>query len=79
MQDKVWSDFCSLPPEAQRQAAEFIAFLRQRHGHAARQTRPAGDWDSEPFVGMWRDREDMRDGGEWVRHTRRKEWTEPDG
>jgi AbrB family looped-hinge helix DNA binding protein len=29
----------------------------------------------EPFVGMWRDREDMTDSSEWVRATRQREWT----
>ncbi|HSS49632.1 MAG TPA: AbrB/MazE/SpoVT family DNA-binding domain-containing protein [Thermoanaerobaculia bacterium] len=29
----------------------------------------------EPFVGMWRDREDMADSSEWVRTTRQREWT----
>lgn len=29
----------------------------------------------EPFVGMWRDREDMADSNEWVRETRQREWT----
>jgi AbrB family looped-hinge helix DNA binding protein len=28
----------------------------------------------EPFVGMWRDREDMADSSEWVRTTRQREW-----
>ena len=29
---------------------------------------------AEPFVGMWRDREDMADSSEWVRATRQREW-----
>jgi AbrB family looped-hinge helix DNA binding protein len=29
----------------------------------------------QPFVGMWRDREDMADSSEWVRTTRQREWT----
>ncbi|MBW8879488.1 MAG: AbrB/MazE/SpoVT family DNA-binding domain-containing protein [Acidobacteria bacterium] len=29
----------------------------------------------EPFVGMWRDREDMADSSEWVLTTRQREWT----
>lgn len=28
----------------------------------------------EPFIGMWRDREDMRDSTGWVRDLRRREW-----
>lgn len=28
----------------------------------------------EPFVGMWRDREDMTDSTDWVRQAREREW-----
>lgn len=28
----------------------------------------------EPFVGMWRDREDMGDSTGWVRQAREREW-----
>ena len=29
----------------------------------------------EPFVGMWKDREDMEDSSQWVRQARHQEWT----
>ncbi len=29
----------------------------------------------EPFVGMWKDREDMEDSSEWVHQVRQQEWT----
>jgi hypothetical protein len=29
----------------------------------------------EPFVGMWKDREDMEDSSHWVRQIRQQEWT----
>ena len=42
-------------------------------GQAARpKRRPLKE---EPFVGMWRDREDMADSSEWVRKLRQREWT----
>ncbi len=30
-------------------------------------------WD-EPFIGMWRDREDLSDSSQWVRQVRVQEW-----
>jgi hypothetical protein len=30
---------------------------------------------NEPFVGMWKDREDMEDSNQWVRQVRQQEWT----
>lgn len=30
-------------------------------------------WD-EPFIGMWRDREELSDSSQWVRQVRVQEW-----
>ncbi len=73
-QDKVWREFAKLPPEAQQQVADFIAFLSTRYKRARRKTgRPTSIAD-EPFIGMWRDREDMQDSSAWVRSVREREW-----
>ncbi len=72
--DKVWRDFSSLPPELQKQVADFIAFLRTRYtaddSNKAKRTKLS----REPFVGMWRDRDDMVDSSAWVRRFRQGEW-----
>ena len=31
--------------------------------------------EDEPFVGMWKDREDMKDSSQWVRQVRQQEWS----
>ena len=79
MHDNIWSDFRNLPVEAQRQVADFIAFLRQRYPHPGTKKRPLTDWDEEPFIGMWRGRAEMEDSTEWVRRTRQEEWSERRG
>lgn len=66
----------SLPPEAQRQLEDFISFLRQRYKSSEPKTAPRSGLESEAFVGMWRDREDMRDSSAWVRNVRRTHWGE---
>ena len=33
-----------------------------------------GPLTKDPFVGMWRDREDMADSSAWVRRARQREW-----
>jgi hypothetical protein len=68
-------EIASLPPEAQKQVLDFVAFLKTRYGPTpstprAKRVRLA----DEPFVGMWRDREDMPDSSEWVRALRHREW-----
>jgi hypothetical protein len=73
--EKVWRQLEALPPEAQRQVADFIAFLyarsqRSRHPQRSRKPKLA----EEPFVGIWEDREDLRDSTAWVRSIRQREW-----
>ena len=40
MPGELWDDFSSLPVEAQRQVADFIAFLRQRYHRPVPARRP---------------------------------------
>ena len=68
--------FGSLPADAQRQVIDFIAFLRQRYATSSpiqppRQT----DLAKEPFIGMWRDRDDLADSSAWICSIRASEWT----
>lgn len=60
----------SLPPEAIHQLEDFISFLLKRYGSSEPSATPASELESEAFVGMWRDREDMSDGSRWVRNFR---------
>ena len=67
-------EIASLPPEAQKQVIDFVAFLKTRYPtQPVRKTRRTRLAD-EPFIGMWRNREDMRDGTAWVQSLRRHEW-----
>ena len=73
---QILADLAALPPDAQEQVREFIAFLRSRQ-HSARAKKPTRArvaLADEPFIGIWRDREDMKDSSAWVRETRQREW-----
>jgi len=68
-------EMASLPPEAQEQVLDFMAFLKTRYPPAptakrARRTKLA----DEPFIGMWRANEHMQDSTAWVRNLRQREW-----
>lgn len=70
-----WQQFTTLPPDAQALVADFIAFLKQRY----QQSQPPEqanqqDWRSDPFIGLWQDREDLQDSTQWVRTIRSSEW-----
>jgi hypothetical protein len=68
-------DIGSLPSGAQKQVADFVAFLKTRYPVAqttrkAKRTKLA----DEPFIGMWSGRDDMKDSSAWVRRLRESEW-----
>ena len=68
-------DIASLPPEAQKQVIDFVAFLKARYPttRPVRKTRRTRLAD-EPFIGMWRNREDMQESTAWVQSLRQHEW-----
>ena len=74
-QEPLWRQYAALPSDAQRQVADFIAFLATRY-HAAQPSTPPRESDltNEPIIGMWADRDDMTDSSAWVRTLRDREW-----
>ncbi len=73
--EEILREINSLPLEAQRQIEDFISFLRERYKSSPPKTAPTSDLETEAFVGMWRDREDMRDSSAWVRNVRETHWS----
>jgi len=59
-----------LPPEAQKEAADFVDFLSQKYLQKEQSSPKKSILDS-PFRGMWKDREDMKDSTKWVRNIRK--------
>lgn len=77
-QENFLHDYSTLPPEAKNQVADFIAFLKTRYGiRYGSETKPG--LSDEPFIGIWRNREDMSDSSEWVRSIRKNEWAVKNG
>jgi mRNA-degrading endonuclease RelE of RelBE toxin-antitoxin system len=71
---RIIQDIASLPPEAQKQVSDFVAFLKTRYVITPRKKTKHGKLEDEPFIGMWKDRDDMRDSTKWVRELRKREW-----
>ncbi len=68
-------EIASLPLDAQRQVIEFVAFLRTRHPTVQPiKKKKSLKLTNEPFIGMWRDRKDLKDSSAWVRELRQSEW-----
>jgi uncharacterized protein YfbU (UPF0304 family) len=66
-------EFSALPSEARREVVDFIAFLRSRYGNEKNESINL-DLTKEKFVGMWKDREEMKDSSKFVRELRKSEW-----
>ncbi|MBI2805852.1 MAG: hypothetical protein HYX68_12805 [Planctomycetes bacterium] len=60
----------SLPTERLPLVAAFVEKLKLEAPPAT----GAGDVATDPFVGMWKDREDLQDSNAWVRNLRKSEW-----
>ena len=73
--ETILREFATLPLEAQHQVADFIAFLRMRYEKQAKVFMPEqSDLADEPFIGIWKHRQDLQDSREWVRRVREREW-----
>jgi hypothetical protein len=67
--------YTALPVQAKKQVDDLIAFLQSQQATTQTSGIPAGfDLSNEPFIGLWRDREDMLDSTTWVRRAREQEW-----
>ncbi|KHD06941.1 hypothetical protein PN36_34160 [Candidatus Thiomargarita nelsonii] len=74
--EKLLDDVISLPQFAQQEVIDFIAFMKERHGkvyETSNENLPV--LENEPFIGMWRNRDDMHDSRNWVRNLRQNEWS----
>ena len=73
--EDILRDLASLPPEAQRQVADFIAILLVRYGsRSTAEPSESSHAATDDFIGMWSDRVDLEDSSAWVRATREREW-----
>ncbi|WP_017305235.1 hypothetical protein [Spirulina subsalsa] len=71
---EILDEFLSLPIEAQKQVVSLITFLKQKYLCSdSLPTSSSVDLVSDPFVGMWRDREDLS-STTWLRNLRESEW-----
>nr|CAA6830566.1 MAG: Unknown protein [uncultured Thiotrichaceae bacterium] len=71
--ENLLENFTALPPEAQKEAAHFIEFLKTRYKSV--KAKSDDKVEDEPFIGIWRDHDDMQNSSEWVRGLREKDWS----
>ncbi|BAZ06303.1 hypothetical protein [Calothrix sp. NIES-3974] len=72
---ELFSEFLSLPAEAQSQVARLITFFKQKYTYGEPLSSGLNtDLVNNEFIGMWRDRQDL-DSTIWVRNIRESEWS----
>ncbi len=71
---EILSEFLSLSPQGQRAVVDLIKNLKQKAVAIAASAGENGDIAVEPFVGMWKDREDLAESSVWVRTIRGGDW-----
>lgn len=72
--NKLYNKFESLPMEAQKQVLLFIDSLQQKYKTKKNKNLLNKKIINSKFVGIWKDREDIKDSNLWVRNLRKKEW-----
>ena len=74
-QERLLRELASLPPEGRRQVEKLVLLLKKRYAHSSsRKKAKRSPLKDEKFVGMWKDREDLKDSSAWVRSIRKSEW-----
>ncbi|PZV26223.1 MAG: hypothetical protein DCF12_10805 [Snowella sp.] len=72
---EILDELLVLPAEAQSQVISLISFLKQKYRYSEPLSAlPNGDLINDPFIGMWRDRQDL-ESTTWVRNLRKNEWS----
>ena len=73
--EEILREIAALPAEVRNEIEDFVAFLRERYKRATSSSDLAvTDLESEEFIGMWADRDEMSDSTAWVRGVRDKHW-----
>lgn len=73
-EEKLLRELASLPPEGRRQVEQLVRLLKKRYAQSS-STKKArrSPLRDEKFVGMWKNREDLKDSSAWVRSIRKSE------
>lgn len=78
--NRIDDELKKLPQDARRQIFDFIDFIKARRQKpiAIKQSKKKSSLTDEPFIGIWKSRNDIKDSSSWVRKIRKSEWIEPD-
>lgn len=64
----------TLPDEGKDKLLSFVEYLKEFYDIEPEKPKEKKPLSSYEFVGMWKDREDMKDSVAWVKKLRREQW-----
>ncbi|MDZ7808120.1 MAG: DUF2281 domain-containing protein [Gracilimonas sp.] len=76
-ESKVSNKIKKLPPEAKKQAQDYVDFLYERYVKDETKKSAKKSVLESSFFGMWKDRDEMQDSTAWVRKVRKSQWSNP--
>jgi hypothetical protein len=71
------TDILELPEEAQEMVVNFVDFLKGQYQQSNASPKLL-DLNNQSFVGIWKDRPEMKDSTKWVRQLRRDQRPQKD-
>lgn len=69
-----YNKFESLPTEAQKQVIALIDLLKIKYQSRNRRNLKSKLITNKKFVGIWKDRAEIKDSSKWVKNLRKREW-----
>ncbi|NEO81962.1 hypothetical protein [Moorena sp. SIO4G3] len=72
--EQLTKDIQELPEDAQNIIADIIEVFKKQYVTKKPASLNPLELENQPFIGMWRDRQDTQNNSEWVRIIRQKHW-----
>jgi hypothetical protein len=69
-----YNKFESLPTEAQKQVIALIDLLKIKYRSENSRSLKSKSIANKKFIGIWKDRTELKDSTKWVRNLRQSEW-----
>ena len=79
-QQQIQQDLSRLPEDMLQEVWDFAMFLQEKRKQnvvlRGMKTTQANNQPllQEPFIGIWKNRQEMTDSSEWVKQLRKEEW-----
>ena len=79
-QQQIQQDLSRLPEDMLQEVWDFAMFLQEKRKQnvvlRGMKTTQANNQplSQEPFIGIWKNRQEMTDSSEWVKQLRKEEW-----